>query len=872
MPALVHTTFRVSNAKQFKESFEEKKENGIGGYIPAFLYSANSTTFEPELTSSVALADATLIPTYALDDQIFLFIGRVSKWTQFDDPAYEVDGTTNPNLNENNPPFPVDSMKDSHFNHWDDMIAAKRVADTEVSHVIKRERADEIKSGVRNWKTGLRYDEYDSRDDTMFDDDMLIHTLNEKFRVYKCIKRGVGRFTKVDAPVANTITADYKTVGSNTVYMWNYQSSREPLERDISCDPPNGKWTEDFMRTGTTQADEFNDGYQWKYYYTIDAGQALKFVTTSYIPVKRLRKENGSIVDDSSDQYVVENASIPGAILNVVTLKKEANGFDTSGVRYGYDTRGGDAYFQAAFKEVSVTYNSEAPVGAKQLTFDFDIANQIDCHWPNANVAVDFAGFDGALTEAYNTFDLTTPGTPAGDWIRGGINPAKDSLDNYGIVITTGDGHSQFDTDEFKRYVFPIVSSSEAGGVVTANIDASFLDDLVWNAADDPASVGNPKESRDGIFGLPYVGAPITGSAPTNDIRIEIHPIVKIDTNFQATTVNDRVDAFQAFAIVEPFVDPDNLVLGVNKPIYLQQQGGRVIDSRITNPGRYHYRVDRTYLTPDVANTTITTGYNIPAGNTAVMWACIPPVGGHGWDPVEELGGFNVMINARFEGDEADEFTVKNEFRKIGILKNPLYYTAAQGTTYLSANSNVGFPAHLNQLWMSDAVADPASYGELFRDYKTDQCYRIHLDGSGTYGLQGSTSQILYFEPDMDVRFEATSTFTSQGSQRTYNAGDVIAHARVVDHDPIVHRLRVIKPRMDWGTILEGGDFVINSVSLHSVTQENIVGNTLNDSPANTATEPNMKPGSGKILYIENRSMVSRSPNQTEDLKISIQF
>ena len=143
MPALVHTTFRVSNAKQFKESFEEKKENGIGGYIPASLYTANSVTFEPELTSNVALADATRIPTYALDDQIFLFIGRVSRWTEYDDPANEVDGTINANLNENNPPFPVDSMKDSHFNHWDDMIAAKRVSDQEVSHVIKRERADE---------------------------------------------------------------------------------------------------------------------------------------------------------------------------------------------------------------------------------------------------------------------------------------------------------------------------------------------------------------------------------------------------------------------------------------------------------------------------------------------------------------------------------------------------------------------------------------------------------------------------------------------------------------------------------------------------------------------------------------------------------
>jgi len=844
MPALVHTTFRVSNAKQFKESFEEKKENGIGGYIPAFLYTANSTTFEPELTANVALADATLLPTYALDDQIFLFIGRVSKWTQYDDPAFEVDGTTNPNLNENNPPFPVDSMKDSHFNHWDDMIAAKRVADSEVSHVIKRERADEIKSGVRGWKTGLRYDEYDSRDDTMFDDDMLIHTLNEKFRVYKCVKRGVGRFSSIEPPVANSIMADYKTAG-NTVYMWNYQSSREPLERDISCDPPNGKWTEDFMYTGTTQVEKFNDGYQWKYYYTIDAAQALKFVTTSYIPVKRLRRENGSITDDSSDQYVVENASIPGAILNVVTLKKEANGFDSSGVRYGYDTRGGDGYFQACVENVGVSYNDVAGT----LSFTIDITNILPqgCAWPMWDVAQQYAtGWSGAAA-GENRFDFSVLGTPAYNWWYHTYAGNADSWAGYGIVIKSTTAASAFSTDEFKKYVFPIINSSQVGGVVTATIDPTFVRSLVGTAG--------ALTSNDGLPGLPFTGAPVNA----NDLTIEIHPIVNIDANFQSTTVSDKVDAFQAYAIVEPLAD-----VSVNPPVYKQTEPGRIIDARVTNVGRYHYRVDRTYVTPDVSDALVVANSLPNAANTAVMWACVPPVGGHGWDPVEELGGFNVMINARFEGDEADEFTVKNEFRKIGILKNPLKYTA---------NNN------LNQLWMSDATAAPvgSAYEELFREYKTDQCYRIYLDGTDTYGSSTGYAP-LFYEPDMDVSFVAKTGFTSSVSNISYNIGDEIARARVVDHDTVVHRLRVIKPRKDWGTILAGGQFTINSISYHSVkTTDTVLGNTYSLLPApavdaNTAEEPNMKPGSGKILYIENRSMVSRSPNQTEDLKISIQF
>lgn len=869
MPALVHTTFRVSNAKQFKESFEEKKENGIGGYIPASLYSANPITFEPELTGDVLQSQAESIPTYALDDQIYLFIGRVSRWTAEDDPANEVDGTINPNYNENNPPFPVDSMKDSHFNHWDDMIAAKRVSDDEVSHVIKRERSDEIAAGVRNWRTGLRYEQYDSRDPDMFDDDMLIHTLNNKFRVYKCLKQGVGRFTKtLKDDGADSVIADYKkSGGANTIFMWNYQSTREPLERDISCDPPNGNVTEDFMVTG----DEFNDGYQWKYYYTIDAGQALKFVTTSYIPVKRLRKENGSIVDDSSDQYVVESASIPGGILNVVPLKKEANGFDTSGVRYGYDTRGGDGYFQFAAKDVEI--ECDPFLASPILKFHVPMAN-VDptdltkytaCDWPREDIAITYAGADANDMAANNRFDFSTPATNAHSWFNN-----NSSMVGYGVVIKASDllptdinagGTMSPGYDQWKKYVFPISAHTINAGNHELTIDPTFLKHLfVYDPLDPTINAGEIKLSVDGVQGLEKFA--ISAHANNKSV-VEIHPIVKIDTNFQSTTESDLVDAFQAYAIVEPKFDADN-------EVYIQGEPGRVLDVRVTNPGRYHYRVDKTYLTPNVADTAYTSSWALDSGvyDEAIVWACIPPVGGHGWDPVEELGGFNVMINARFEGDESDEFTVKNEFRKIGILKNPLHYTSA---------------GDLNQLWMSDAIADPTSYTELFREFKTDQCYRIGLDNAeesfgvdpalGFSYVKGSVG--LLFEPDMTVSFHATTTLSSvaTASGKEYVAGQEIARAKIVDHDFNLKRLRVIKPRDDWGTILQGGKFTIKSVSSHTVTGEIVTANTDDSNAgANTAIEPKMKPGSGKILYIENRSMVSRSENQTEDLKISIQF
>ena len=286
MPALVHNTFRVSNAKQFKESFEEKTEHGVGGYIrsedmtpgPSDAAEATST-----VTAAPSLTNLNAIPHYALDDQMYLFIGRVSPWN----PNDTVDGTVDPNINENNPPFPVDSIKDAHFNHWDDMIAAKKVNAGEVSHVIKRERTIEIQAGLRGWTTGTRYDGYDDRSAFLFYDDQLIHTVNSKFRIYKCIKQGIGKFRRVQ---------NFNGVSGNTVYVWDHKSYQEPLNQVTA-----GGISQDYMILG----DDNNDGYQWKYFYTIDAGEALKFVTTSYIPVQRVRKESGVITNNFSDQYSI---------------------------------------------------------------------------------------------------------------------------------------------------------------------------------------------------------------------------------------------------------------------------------------------------------------------------------------------------------------------------------------------------------------------------------------------------------------------------------------------------------------------------------------------------------------------------------------
>ena len=65
------------------------------------------------------------------------------------------------------------------------------------------------------------------------------------------------------------------------------------------------------------------------------------------------------------------------------------------------------------------------------------------------------------------------------------------------------------------------------------------------------------------------------------------------------------------------------------------------------------------------------------ASGAAAATAVISPKGGHGSNAVEELGGKYIMLNVRLDGTESNTFSTANEFRQVGIVRDPYLY----GTT-----------------------------------------------------------------------------------------------------------------------------------------------------------------------------------------------
>jgi hypothetical protein len=96
------------------------------------------------------------------------------------------------------------------------------------------------------------------------------------------------------------------------------------------------------------------------------------------------------------------------------------------------------------------------------------------------------------------------------------------------------------------------------------------------------------------------------------------------------------------------------------------------------------------------------------SGNTVLTSSAnvtplLAPKGGHGSDPVNELFGHRIGFSLEFDGSEGGTIPIDNSYRKIGIIKEPLF-------------ANVEFSIESN-----DGSVNPTSYsdGETVTQYNT---------------------------------------------------------------------------------------------------------------------------------------------------------
>ena len=97
------------------------------------------------------------------------------------------------------------------------------------------------------------------------------------------------------------------------------------------------------------------------------------------------------------------------------------------------------------------------------------------------------------------------------------------------------------------------------------------------------------------------------------------------------------------------------------------------------------------------------------------------PPGGHGSNPIEELGANNVMISQTLDKDESGVFPVNDDYRQFGLWKNPKLTStgnAATGSTYTVNDSNSDINEATGSILYVDnrkAIARSSEQAESFK-------------------------------------------------------------------------------------------------------------------------------------------------------------
>ena len=183
------------------------------------------------------------------------------------------------------------------------------------------------------------------------------------------------------------------------------------------------------------------------------------------------------------------------------------------------------------------------------------------------------------------------------------------------------------------------------------------------------------------------------------------------------------------------------------------------------------------------------------------------------------------MMTATLTGAEAEDVLAGNDFRNIALVTDPTTYgtsTVASATTYRQVS----------------ALKLTSVSGTFTVDEKISQ---TSTGAIGKVVEWDSTLSILYYQQE---RFADYGTISATGSNTAFSGANAVTGAS----------------SSAAGTPDATADTAVTLANGNTIT--------FSDGYAN----PELQPDSGNIIYQENRKPISRATDQTEDIKIIVEF
>ena len=209
-------------------------------------------------------------------------------------------------------------------------------------------------------------------------------------------------------------------------------------------------------------------------------------------------------------------------------------------------------------------------------------------------------------------------------------------------------------------------------------------------------------------------------------------------------------------------------------------------------------------------------------GSGAELDVLIGPKGGHGYNAVKELGGFFVMLNVNFEGVESgsgSDVSAANDFRRIGLIRDPNSGGSAASSTTLRATKAI-------------RMASSPTPGTFTVDEEINQA------------TTGAVGKVVEWDATNRVLYYIQTRFNDEGAN---SSGDLVAFST--------------------NAVITGQS------SSATATPDTSFSSTVNGSSFTSGySSSELDADTGDVMYVENRAPITRATDQTENVKLVIEF
>jgi hypothetical protein len=731
---------------------------------------------------------------YNENDYYYFFVSRTLEWDE------------NPPHGEENPEQPVDSVSYSNTSHRNTLFV-KRINENDAVLMAPR----------YNWTLGTVYDQYDDLYGQTNANGRLIvpdggasslstarfYVITDEYNVYKCISNGKRGDASSDLPSASTV----KPTGTDT------------------------------------NAFETSDGYIWKFMFRVEAGDVTKFLTPTHIPVRKMsgfgepQYDVNGFVDRidvtfggsgySSAPYVRiqgDGKSAPDVIIDSTT-GQDAEAFATCATNGDNEdivsqivvTNGGTGYRSALSKtfdgsstgdislatdEISITghgftnldlvkYSNGGGNSIGGLTHNRSYyviridANTIKLATSyddaDTDVAIDFTSF--GIGDAHSlTFEGTKvylaggtgTGATASAVITGGVITGI-TVTNGGLGYTGARATAALGTGATAGKVVSVTVTEPGSGFSFANIN--FIPVAGDSITETAAAAA--------VLGFTEGGTP--------------------QENVEAAAIPGTIDRIVILSSGNSYIQGDASVSivgdGQDAQARLTLTNGEVTGITITNPGSGY----------SFAEISVVNASENSPGTGARFRAIISPYGGHGSNPQKELFAKSLSLTVSLTNETSDTF-LNNDFRQLGIVKNPRIFGSSSNFT-----SNTG-----------------------------NCCYVVVINNPELVDYDD------VIEGDDGGRFIVVQKEDS-------NNDGVVDRIHLL---PIIPKLYVSTQLTNVNTEVALGSIVPDSFNIGTVAEPILVD----------YLEPEVDNRTGEIIYLDNRVKIIRTSDQVEKIRALINF